>query len=153
MVDLNQNCKAMIPVNKLMIIDDDELSNYITGKIVEHSGLAEKADSFYSAKAALKYLKTNSSMRQGDHPDIIFLDLNLYDMKGWDFLSEYIKLKENYRRKITLFLLTNSIAEKDREQSKQFPCIKGYLQKPLTMAMIYEIELYLSKNNEYVYKN
>ena len=60
----------MIPVNKLMIVDDDELSNYITGKIVEHSGLAEKADSFYSAKAALKYLKTNSSMRQGDYPDL-----------------------------------------------------------------------------------
>jgi len=140
----------MIPVNKLMIVDDDELSNYITGKIVEHSGLAEKADSFYSAKAALKYLKTNCSMRQGDYPDLIFLDLNLYDMKGWDFLSEYIKLKENYRRKITLFLLTNSIAEKDREQAKQYPCIKGYLQKPLTMGMIQEIELYLTKNNEYV---
>ena len=119
----------MIPVNKLMIVDDDELSNYITGKIVEHAGLAEKADSFYSAKAALKYLKTNSSMRQGDYPDLIFLDLNLYDMKGWDFLSEYIKLKESYRRKITLFLLTNSIAEKDREQAKQYPCIKGYLQR------------------------
>jgi CheY-like chemotaxis protein len=142
----------MIPVNKLMIVDDDELSNYITGKIVEHAGLAEKADSFYSAKAALKYLKTNSSMRQGDYPDLIFLDLNLYDMKGWDFLSEYIKLKENYRRKITLFLLTNSIAEKDREQAKQFPCIKGYLQKPLTMGMIQEIELYLTRKNDYVYR-
>ena len=143
----------MIPVNKLMIVDDDELSNYITGKIVEHAGLAEKADSFYSAKAALKYLKTNSSMRQGDYPDLIFLDLNLYDMKGWDFLSEYIKLKDSYRRKITLFLLTNSIAEKDREQSKKFPCIKGYLQKPLTMGMIQEIELYLTRKNEYVYRN
>jgi len=142
----------MIPVNKLMIVDDDELSNYITGKIVEHAGLAEKADSFYSAKAALKYLKTNSSMRQGDYPDLIFLDLNLYDMKGWDFLSEYIKLKENYRRKITLFLLTNSIAEKDRDQAKQFPCIKGYLQKPLTMGMIQEIEMYLTKKNEYAYR-
>lgn len=142
----------MIPVNKLMIVDDDELSNYITGKIVEHAGLAEKADSFYSAKAALKYLKTNSSMRQGDYPDLIFLDLNLYDMKGWDFLSEYVKLKESYRRKITLFLLTNSIAEKDREQAKQFPCIKGYLQKPLTMGMIHEIELYLTKKSEYAYR-
>ena len=143
----------MIPVNKLMIVDDDELSNYITGKIVEHAGLAEKADSFYSAKAALKYLKTNSSMRQGDYPDLIFLDLNLYDMKGWDFLSEYIKLKESYRRKITLFLLTNSIAEKDREQAKKFPCIKGYLQKPLTMGMIQEIELYLTSKKEYAYRS
>ena len=124
-----------------MIIDDDELSNYITGKIVEHAGLAEKADSFYSAKSALKYLKTNSSMRQGDYPDLIFLDLNLYDMK------------DSYRQKITLFLLTNSIADKDREQAKKFPCIKGYLQKPLTMAMIHDIELYLTKNNEYAYKN
>ena len=136
-----------------MIVDDDELSNYITGKIVEHAGLAEKADSFYSAKAALKYLKTNSSMRQGDYPDLIFLDLNLYDMKGWDFLSEYIKLKESYRRKITLFLLTNSIAEKDREQAKKFPCIKGYLQKPLTMGMIQEIELYLTKKKEYAFRS
>lgn len=143
----------MIPVNKLMIVDDDELSNYITGKIVEHAGLAEKADSFYSAKAALKYLKTNSSMRQGDYPDLIFLDLNLYDMKGWDFLSEYIKIKESYRRKITLFLLTNSIAEKDREQAKNFPCIKGYLQKPLTMGMIQEIELYLTSKKEYAYRS
>lgn len=142
----------MIPVNKLMIIDDDELSNYITGKIVEHAGLAEKADSFYSAKSALKYLKANSSMRNGDYPDLIFLDINLYDMKGWDFLSEYTKLNENYRKKITLFLLTNSIAEKDREQARKFPCIKGYLQKPLTMAMIHDIELYLTKKNEYIYR-
>jgi len=143
----------MIPVNKLMIVDDDELSNYITGKIVEHAGLAEKADSFYSGKAALKYLKTNSSMRQGDFPDLIFLDLNLYDMKGWDFLSEYVQIKESYRRKITMFILTNSISEKDRDQAKQYPCIKGYLQKPLTMAMIQEIEMYLERNHEYSYKS
>ena len=126
----------MKAVNNLMIIDDDKLSNFITSKLVGHSKLAKNVKKYYSAKAALGYLQQNSNENQGEYPDIILLDVSMYEMNGWEFLEQFEKLDENYRSKITLFILSNSISDKDRKTAEQFTSINEYFYKPLTIPMI-----------------
>lgn len=126
----------MKAVKNLMIIDDDKLSNFITSKLVGHSKLAKNVKKYYSAKVALRYLQKNSKENQGEYPDIILLDISMYDMSGWEFLKEFEKLDENYQSNITIFILSNSISDKDRNIAEQFTSIQEFFYKPLTIPMI-----------------
>ncbi len=81
-------------------------------------------------------MKENSKENPGEYPDIILLDISMYDMSGWEFLKEFEKLEENYQSKITIFILTNSISDKDRDIAEQFTSIQEFFCKPLTIPMI-----------------
>ena len=126
----------MKAVKNLMIIDDDKLSNFITSKLIGHSGLVKKVKKCYSARIALRYLQQNCNNNTGEYPDIILLDVSMYDMNGWEFIKEFEKLDKNYQSKITIFILSNSISDTDREISEHFSSIKDFFHKPLSIPMI-----------------
>lgn len=122
-----------------MIVDDDELNNYITSKIIEHAGLTDHIESYSSPEKALAYLVRNSTLEDGDYPEVLLLDLSMYGMNGWQFLDELKNLPEAYLDKINIFILTNSILESDMLKAEKHPFVKGFFHKPLTMPMIQEI--------------
>ena len=126
----------MKAVKNLMIIDDDKLSNFITSNLVGHSKLAVKVKKYFSAKIALGYLQKNCNENPKEYPDIILLDVSMYGMNGWEFLQEFEKLDEDYQSKITIFILSNSISDQDRERAEHFTSIKEFYHKPLTIPMI-----------------
>lgn len=137
----------MEKINRLMIIDDDELNNYITTKIVGYSQLAHKVDSYQSPGEALEYLTENSSRQDGVAPEIIFLDISMHGMDGWEFLEKYKELPNDYQKKIKIFILSTSIFEHDRMKAGEYDCINGYIQKPLTEPKINEIRKMMNQKN------
>jgi CheY-like chemotaxis protein len=142
----------MEKINQLMIIDDDELNNYITTKIVGYSQLAEKVDSYQSPREALDYLSENSNRADGAAPEIIFLDISMHGMDGWEFLEEYKHLPYDYQKKIKIFILSTSIFEHDRMRAGEYECINGYIQKPLTEPKINEIRKLMNQKNNKVWQ-
>ena len=130
----------MEKINRLMIIDDDELNNYITTKIVGYAQLAKKIDSYQSPKEALDLLIENSKSPNGNTPELIFLDISMHGMNGWEFLDEYQKLPEDYKKRINIFILSTSIFDRDKLRASEYDFIKGYIQKPLTEPKIKEIK-------------
>ena len=130
-----------------MIIDDDELNNYITTKIVGYAQLASRVESYQSPKAALEFLFENSRKPDGIAPEIIFLDISMHDMNGWEFLEEYKHLPYDYQKKIKIFILSTSIFENDRTKAGEYECINGYIQKPLTEPKINEIRRMMTQKN------
>ncbi|MBR9999369.1 MAG: response regulator [Cyclobacteriaceae bacterium] len=137
----------MEKINLLMIIDDDELNNYITTKIVGYAQLAKNVESYQSPRAALEYLFENSARVDGVAPEIIFLDISMHDMNGWEFLEEYKHLPHDYQKKIKIFILSTSIFEHDRMKAGEYDCINGYIQKPLTEPKINEIRRMMTQKN------
>ena len=115
-----------------MIIDDDELNNYICGKIVKYTGYAEKIKDYTDATKALKDLRYLIEHKPEELPEIIFLDLSMPIMDGWEFLEEYDKLDKSYTSNIYLTILTTSIFESDKERALTFPDVNNYLCKPLS---------------------
>ncbi len=138
----------MKKIKNLMIIDDDELNNYITGKIIEHAQLAEKVQCYISARKALAYLQANSYNQRGDYPEIILLDLSMYGMNGWEFLDQYEMINPEYTGKIHLFILASSIIEQER--SKNYASVKDYFTKPLTMNNIEKIRGYINNKESHL---
>lgn len=122
----------------ILLIDDDKATNFLHREIIMESGLVEKVVEIQSGYEALEYLE---KMENGQYPqpDIIFLDINMPAMSGWEFLEEYDKLDEGKKAKIVVVMLTTSINPDDKDMAKSKGLVNGFYNKPLTFEMIEKI--------------
>ncbi|MBA3986853.1 MAG: response regulator, partial [Flavobacteriales bacterium] len=63
-------------------------------------------------------------------PDIIFLDINMPEMDGWEFMDEFIQIQKSLSKKITIYIVSSSIAFQDTEKANRYKEISGYIIKP-----------------------
>ncbi len=116
------------------IIDDDKIYVNLVKKIIEIKKLSENLIIFKNGLEALEYFKVIlSNMTEDKLPDIIFLDLNMPVMDGWEFLGEFIKIKNNFDKKITLYVVSSSIDPRDLERARSFNLVTDYLIKPIEL--------------------
>lgn len=122
------------------IIDDDKIYVNLVKKIIEIKKLSENLLIFKNGLEALEYFKVIlSNMTEEKLPDIIFLDLNMPVMDGWEFLGEFIKIKNNFDKKITLYVVSSSIDPRDLERAKSFNLVTDYLIKPIELKKFEKI--------------
>ena len=121
-----------------MLIDDDEVSSYIFSKLITISNFAKQIRTFDNGNEALEYLRKHSD-EEDQLPEIIFLDLLLIDMDGWEFLKQFEMLDKPVRDKIHLVILTTSFYEKDKIKAGQYSSVKKFIQKPITTEHLMEI--------------
>jgi CheY-like chemotaxis protein len=114
------------------LIDDDELSNYLTENILQANKFSSEIRSFTNAQEALAELE--ASVGTELFPDFIFLDLNMPTLDGWDFLQIYRTFPEEVRGNCTLYILSSSIDEDDITRSKIHENIRDFFFKPLSKA-------------------
>lgn len=124
----------------IYLIDDDIPTNFIHERIIEGSGVEAKVHVFEGGALALEYLNQNSI---DSKPGIIFLDINMPGMDGWEFLDQYEKLPQEQRSKIILVILSTSINPDDKYKSEQRASVDSFLSKPLKNE---DIDLLVSKH-------
>ncbi|MCP2044211.1 response regulator [Pontibacter sp. HSC-36F09] len=120
-------------VSKVYIIDDDDISIYLTSLVLEEAGFANEICTYSSADDALADLSLTGPPPL---PDVILLDLNMPVKNGWDFLDVLRPYEEALKGKLDVFILTSSIAVSDKEQSLDYPLVRGFLHKPLDEASL-----------------
>ncbi len=125
-------------LNSVLLIDDDEPTNFIAKMIVTKADLNENTQAIQSGVKALKYLQ-DENLSNYDIPDLIFLDINMPTMNGWEFLEEYKKLDIHKKKKIVLYMLTTSMNDDDQIRSEKIEHVDGFLIKPLTLKTYTEI--------------
>jgi CheY-like chemotaxis protein len=128
----------MKPTDKICIIDDDEIYIFLMNKSFAAMGVTNEIISFLNGADALEeliMLKYNNE----DLPSIILLDINMPIMDGWEFLTEFRKLREGISKEIQIYIVSSSIATEDIEKSKTFPEIVNYLTKPVELETLASI--------------
>jgi CheY-like chemotaxis protein len=119
-------------LNCVLLIDDDEPTNFLNQIIIESSGCAEEIKTAQSGSEALEYLLQTKSDQTYPCPDLIFLDINMPAMNGWEFLERYRQLDSHYKGKIMIVMLTTSLFPEDKQRSTEIPEISAFENKPLT---------------------
>lgn len=114
----------------LCFIDDDPIYQYMIKRMVGKDQLANKLWTFTDAEEAIAYLIAHCTEPE-NMPDIIFLDINMSIMDGWQFLSEFNTIKTRLNKLIKVYIVTSSTDPKDIEQAKEFEEVADYLVKPL----------------------
>lgn len=121
-----------------MLIDDNPDDNFFHERVIRKNDSANIVIAKESGSAALDYLK-NKSDHPDAHPDLIFLDLNMPEMNGWNFLDRYNQLDEAYQSKIVVIMLTTSDNPDDIQKGKSLTQLAGFKTKPLTPEMLNEL--------------
>ena len=117
-----------------MLIDDNEIDNLINQKMIEAASITENIYTHPGAKSAIEFLKNMEKMEVADKvlPDIIFLDIDMPLMDGFQFLDEFEKLALATKTKCKIIMLTSSINPQDFSRSKKYTNVRLYLNKPLS---------------------
>jgi CheY-like chemotaxis protein len=116
-----------------LLIDDNYIDNFVTRKILEVSNFAETIIVVRSATEAIESLKNGAVT-----PDVIFLDIRMPLMSGFEFLEAYDKLSIG-KKNIKIFMLSSSLDPLDIRKSLDNKYITQFIHKPLTQRAIEEL--------------
>ncbi len=121
---------------KVFLIDDDRLSVFVTQHLLSLEENIGEINTFLSAKDTLDALFNGG---ESQFPDIIFLDLNMPIMDGWDFLDALEPIKSSLQDKCKIFILTSSLDTSDTEKIKDYPMVSYLIHKPIRREDIHFI--------------
>lgn len=118
-------------LNCIMLVDDNPDDNFFHEREIKKDHLAAEVVVKNSGMEALEYLRSKEDISRLP-PDLIFLDINMPGMNGWEFLEEYSKLDNKFQSDVLIIMLTTSDNPDDEERSRAWRNISDYITKPLT---------------------
>ena len=119
----------------VLLLDDNGATNIIHKKFIVKANCAEQILKFQNGVDALHYLNLEAT----EPPDLVFVDINMPIMNGWQFLEELGKVKTLFKKKPTVILLSTSLSPTDREKANNIEIIDQVKLKPLTVKAVQEI--------------
>ena len=128
----------MYKFSTVMIIDDSEMDNFLNKMILETMHYSENILTYTNPIHALNYFK-ELSVQSGEGkkiPQIVFLDINMPIMSGFDFLEQFKSLPQEHISDIKFYVISSSEDPEDLEKIKKYDNIIKYLYKPLNREEI-----------------
>lgn len=122
----------------ILLVDDYEGANFLHQKVIREAGCAENVRVETNAEKALEFLRTEQKDTY-PHPEIIFLDLNMPGMSGWEFLDEYKNLTREQRWGTLIVILTTSRNPDDEAKAKAKHPKTIFMNKPLLRKPLEDI--------------
>lgn len=122
----------MKKIKRILLVDDDDITNFLHQKLIDYLNIAEETQVLTRADKALEFLRENSKEPQAGN-ELIFLDLNIPVMDGCEFLEELASLEIEKKPKVVVVSSSESSRDLERVQSLN---IAAFVPKPLTEEKI-----------------
>ncbi len=122
-------------LNCILLVDDDPDDNFFHQRIINKMEITHAIAVAKNGVEALEYLRKENQVI----PELIFLDINMPKMNGWEFLEQYKTLDEKQKARITIMMLTTSANPDDVAKANSIEEVTGIRTKPLSVEMLNEI--------------
>lgn len=128
----------MAKFGKILVVDDDPIYNYSLQILLTNHQIIQEFSSFIDAEEAILFLEQHSA-DAAQLPDLIFLDISMPMMSGWEFLEEYKELSKQFCKPVELFVVSSSISRQDILRAKSYKEVSDYITKPLTSQVLHKM--------------
>ncbi len=127
----------MVDVKKINIlfVDDDKATNFLNKHLAKGSDFIDTIYLLHSGFEAINFIK-ECLTEPAKAPSIIFLDINMPAMTGWDFLEEFYKFDQSFTDNISIIMLSSSDDPSDLTKFENYKKLSGFLRKPLNKQVL-----------------
>ena len=122
----------------ILLIDDDPVINLYNEKILSKNIHVDHIEEVHNGAEAMKYLR-DASKGLKPFPELIFLDISMPRMNGWEFLYELEQFQERYGYDTDVIMLTTSLNLEDKFRAEASPLVTEFISKPLRQKTLKEI--------------
>ena len=130
----------MKTIEQILFIDDDEINNLISERIVKKNIKDSLTlSSFQYAEEGLRYIKSEAFKLEEDKFILLFLDINMPFLNGWEVLEQIELMGEVVYKKLIIFMLSSSIDPIDKTKAIENKLVCEFIEKPLTANIILRI--------------
>ena len=131
--------KRKMPNRSIFLIDDDKSWNFLHETTIVRAGIRLDVCTFENPSVALAMLGDMAATDFRVIPEVIFLDINMPVLDGWDFLDEYGKLPRYVQDACRVFVVSSSVNDSDLAKAGTYPSVAGFISKPLEVKVLHEI--------------
>lgn len=129
--------KQIDQIATVMVVDDDDNWCFLSRRMLQKAGVGKQIITANNGLEAIK--KLQALLANGDKlPDLIFLDIKMPVMDGFEFLDEITKWEVLSPIHTRIFMCSSSVHFKDKERADRYP-IAGFITKPLTPEILKSI--------------
>ncbi len=125
-------------IGNFIIIDDDPINNLICSKFIRKVCPSSPIKTFTHPMDGVKYV-LDPEVNGNTTKTILLLDINMPTTSGWDVLDTFISQPDYRKAQYTIYMLSSSIANEDRNRARTHPLVSGFIEKPLTIASIQDL--------------
>lgn len=132
-------------LKRIFIVDDDEISVFLTEAILDRLGYLHCVESYLDPVKAFAHILQTLQQSPNDH-FLIFLDLNMPIMSGWDFLDKLSAHEATLQGKCHVVILSSAVDGREISRSTQYPLVLNFIPKPLDVTA-FELIMETLQNN------
>jgi CheY-like chemotaxis protein len=125
-------------LEQILCVDDDPITLMLCKKVISKSSFSHEVITAQNGEEALHHFNTlkYTNDKNKRKPELIFLDLNMPIMGGWEFLDHFTSLDYDEFNSAPVIVLSSTIDPEDLAKAKQYPIIIDFLSKPITQPML-----------------
>jgi CheY-like chemotaxis protein len=125
--------------SNVLLVEDDPITVMVCDRIIKMTAFSDNVSSCQNGKMALEHLNSLKDKGAG-LPEIIFLDINMPVMNGWDFLEEFENMKTIFQELPRIYILSSTVDPEDYKKAKAFSLVENFISKPLSKESLEKID-------------
>ena len=122
-------------MRRYLLVDDDTIFNYLHTEVIKAVDNSAQIDLFNSSTEGLEFLK-DALEDKHPIPNFLFLDIRMPEMDGFEYLDELMKYPVEKFKDLRIYVLSSSLAERDKDKSLSYPIVTGFIEKTLTIEKL-----------------
>jgi CheY-like chemotaxis protein len=129
----------MARFKKVLLVEDDPITIMVCERIIKMTEFADEVLSCDNGQKAINHIKAIVADPTIVAPEIIFLDINMPVMNGWDFLEEFAAIKSSLHFTPKIYILSSTVDPEDYKKASSFGTVTSFLSKPLDKKFLDDI--------------